>query len=254
MSLSQVFCFSNADGQQGYLAAFLDEFRIMLVCYRNSQTDPEPLLVNTLVPQDHPQNLRRLKFPQKYRDLGIYMHRDRDRSSGAVDRDGPLIIDPTQAILAFGLSLHPPKLSVLLVVRIQPLIELACSMRTEIEIPWNEWRRGSVAVEIPQIPTRNTYSPTIHGSRLLVMHDIEGTGDRRGLRVFDFSRKGSAALPLSDENDGGAERKALFTDGPSCAFEGVDWGEQKYLQSLGDSIALHTVSLLSWCFMQGSIY
>ena len=254
MSISQVFSFSNADGQQGYLAAFLDEFRIILVCHCHSQTDPESLLVNTLIPQDLPRNLRRLKFPQKYHYLGAYIYRDRDRPLGAVDRDGPLITDPTQAILMIGLSHHPSKLSVLLVVRLQPLIELACSMRTEIEVPWDKWGRDSVAVEIPQTPVCNTYSPTTHGSRLLVIHDIEGTGDRRGLRVFDFSRKGSAALPLSDENGDGAERNALFTGGPSCAFEGVDWGGERYLQSLGDSIALYTVSLLSWCFMQGSVY
>ena len=253
MSFSQVFSSSNADRQQNYLAAFLDEFRIMLVCHRNSITDPEPLVVNTLVPQDHPKNLRRFKFPEKYRNMGAYMHRDRDRSLGAVDRDGPLITDPAQAILMIGLSAHLPKLSVLLVVRIQPLIELACSTRTEIEVPWDEWGRGSVAVEIPQTPASSIYSPTIHGSRLLVMHSIEGTGERRGLRVFDFSRKGSAALPLSDESDSGAERKVLFTDRPSCAFEGVDWRELRYLQSVGDSIAFHTVSLLSLCFMQGAV-
>ena len=252
MLLSQVFSSTNMDEQQNYLSAFLDEFRIMLVCYRNSRTDPGLLVVNTLVSQDHPKNLRRLKFPDKYRSMGAYLYCDRDRSLGMY-RDGPLITDPTQAILMIGLSAHLPNLSVLLIVRIQPLIELACSTRTEIEVPWDEWGRGSVAVEVPQTPVCSIYSPAIHGSRLLVTHSIEGAGDRRGLRVFDFSRKGSTALPLSDENDDGAERKALFTDGLSCVFEGVDWGELQCLRSIGDSIALHTVSLLSLCLMQGSV-
>ena len=78
---------------------FLDEFRIIMTSTGNRPDGPELLVFDTLVPQDHPRNLRRFGLPlqnQSGRQVCIYLYHD--RSSGTVNRDGPLITDPTQAI------------------------------------------------------------------------------------------------------------------------------------------------------------
>lgn len=52
-----------------------------------------------------------------------------------IDRNGPLITDPGQAVLIVDLLPKPRKATGLLALRIPPLIELACSMRADVEIP-----------------------------------------------------------------------------------------------------------------------
>lgn len=224
----------------------------MVVCYDNFPDSPELAVFNTLVPQDHPRNLRRFRLPPKYLLRSARVHLDRDRSLGTVNRDGPLIVDPTQAILIMDLSPNVPEPRIFLILRMQPLIEHACSMRADVQIPWDEWGRDAVAMEIPM---DSTYFTTItHGARVLAIRNTRhGPEERYLIHTFDFSRRGSAALPLSDENDGGTERRALFKDGRSCVFGGGDgmipWG----LQSLGDSIMFYVVSLPSSSTIEGAV-
>lgn len=202
---------------------------------------PELVVFDTLVPREHPGNLRRFRLPPKYSGRGARVDLDLDRSLGTVNRDGHLIVDPTQAV--FIINLAAPivlGLQILLILRIQPMIEHARSMRADTHIPWDEWGSGAVAMEISIESGR--FDTIIHGTRLLMVHDTYRilAGERYRIHTFDFSRRGSAALPLSDGD--GKERAAVFKDGPSCTLKGDGvnpWG----LRSLGDSIPYSIVSL-----------
>ena len=223
---------------------FLDEFRIIMTSTGDRPDGPELLVSDTLVPQDHPRNLRRFGLPpqkQSKRQVCIYL--DHDRSLGTVNRDGPLITDPTQAIFVICLLTDPV---VLLVLWIQHLIEPTCSMRTDVQIPWDEWGRGSVAMEIPEDGMDSVHLVTVHGTRVLVMCGCCYIDQGLNIHIFDFSRRGSASLSLSDESDGGTERRALFKDGRSCKFELGDPDAYWPPQSLGDSVVTYVVSLFSY--------
>ena len=210
-------------------------------------SDFELLVFNTFVPQDHPGSVRRFKFWPDCRGRNPCRSRY-DRTLGMVYRDVPLMADPTQAVFVMELSPEPPRPGVFLVLRVQPLIEIACSSRTDVQIPWDEWGRGSVVMEVPEAQVNPICLITIHGAHVLVM--CYGAL-ARSLHVFDFSRRGCAALPPSDENGFGTERRVAFKDGRSCMLEegGGDrvsgWGVQ-----IGDSI-IAVVSLLSHSTTEG---
>ena len=90
-----------------------------------------------------------------------------------------------------------------------------------------------------------TYSRTfVHGARMLVIRGIPcGPEAPYRIRTFDFSRLGSATLPLLDGNNGGTERRAVLGDGRSNAFKKIDC--MTHLESSGDSIMVYIVSALS---------
>ena len=212
-------------------------------------------IFNTSVPQGHPGNMRQFRLPPEYPGRGVWVYFDHDRSSGTVNRDGHLIIDPTQAIFIMSLSTSPQGSEVILILRIQSLIEHACSIRTDAKIPWDEWGRGVVVMENP---TGYVHSTTIvHGPRMLV---LRSTRERRKphyrIHTFDFSRRGSAALPLSDGGDGATGRRATFEGGQNCVFEVGGGMNVQDIESLGDSMVVHIVSLLSshWRGQCGLIY
>ena len=215
---------------------FLDEFRIALTHRNNAPVGPELLVFNTLIPQDNPRNVRRFRLPSKYRNWRAYVRLDHDRSLGVMNRGGPLITDPTQSVFIVDLSLNLLGQRELLVLRVQPMIELACSMRADVQIPWDEWGRGSVAVGIPMSLCRHVYLITVHGARLLVIHSTDYADEHPYIRIFDFSRGESAALPLSDANDDGTERRILFKHGRRCAFKPAKGTTPWALEPIGDSV------------------
>ena len=221
----------------------------MVPCLHGYTDGPELFVFNTLLPQDHPRNMRRFRIPPKYRERNFHVNLDYYRSLGTVNREGPLITDPTQAILIMSLSPTPTEPHVYLVLRKQALIEHACSMHADVQIPWDEWGRGAVAMETP--PGRICLT-IIHGARLLVMHSTHfDPSKHRTINVFDFSRRGSAALPLSDGDGGGTKRRAVFGDERSCEFfegDGIGSSDRK----LGDSMMSYIVSLLYYLGVEGS--
>jgi len=238
-----VFDFSSADGSVSITSdpqiAFLDEFRVMIA---HCDGTTELSVFNTLVPQDHPENLRRFKLPQKYHERVFRVHLDHDRSRGMVNRDGPLIVDPTQDIFIMDFARTPREPRVLLVMRTQGLIGFLCSKRADVQISWEEWGRDAVVMDIPISSIRS--SIVIHGSRLLAV-SMTGGGPEAGHRIhiFDFSRRGTAALQLSGGDDGGAWRRAVFDDG--FVFERHEVLDPWEPHSLGDSVAFLVVSLFS---------
>ena len=249
-SWSQVFDRSDesAEGRElirwGCQVNFLDEFRILLA-YPHSYPCYELLVFNTLTSQDDPRNLRRFKFPQKYYGRGISLHLDCDRTLGTVNRDGPLIVDPSQAILIVGISSTHGGPGILFVLRTQTLIDYACSMRADVQIPWDDWGKGSVTME-------NLIEPydciAIHGARMLVIRRTHWEDERPRVYVFDLGRRGRTRLSLPDGNSSGAKGRVMVKDGRSCALEAADrkcwWGPRSL--TLGDSVGSYVVSPLSY--------
>ena len=84
----------------------------------------------------------------------------------------------------------------------------------------------------------------VHGAHMLVIRNIpDGPEASYRIHTFDFSRLGSATLPLLDGNNGGIERRTVFGDGRSCVFGNGSW--MGSLESLGDSIIVRIVSVFS---------
>jgi len=230
--------------------AFLDEFRIMVPYYDDSPDGPELLVLNTLVPQDHPRNLRRFGLPPWYQGCAVRISLDHGRSLGTVNRDGPLIIDPTQAVLVVDLSSRPREQRDFLMLRTRALIEYTCSTRTDVRIPWDEWGRGVVVMNVPVYGICLTAT---HGARVLVIYDgHSGPQDCSDIRVFDFNRRGSTALPLSGGSSGGPERRAKFEDGRNCMFARFGEISMRDPRSLGDSVASWVVSPFSHSNVEGA--
>ena len=243
MLLPQVFDRSSVDGTElvrwNCQIAFLDEFRVVVSLCRFPLT-PEISVLNTLLPQDHPRHMRRFRLPQKYGQRGAHVRLDRDRSLGTVDRDGPLIVDPTQAILTIYLTSTNRQPHTLVILRMQPLIEHTCSMRTDVQIPWEDWGRDAVVVEVPI--DCSSLTTAVHGARVLAIHHTRrGPEECHRIYIFDFSRRASSALPLSGNEVGGTERRVAFKAGRSCVLERGEGMNAWGLQSLGDSIVFYKV-------------
>ena len=201
---------------------------------------PTLTVFNTLIRQACSGSSRRLSFPSGcYEEDDVLLRVDQDRCLGTSNGDGPLITDPTQAILVIEF-LAPQWRCILLAVRVQALIESICSTCTDGPIPWGDWGRGAVFMVTPRFsPDSPIY---VHGTHVMVGAPLRQR-DRVSIRTFDFGRRGRSVLPLWDEEDGGDERRALFEGGQEFMLEGVMWWSN--IRSLGDGQLFGPVSYLS---------
>ena len=220
------------------MAIFLDEFRMVLFSPTRTEDPPEFTFFNTLVPQDHPGNVRRLRFPQRFRQCTPVVTVDLELPLGALHRDGPFIADPTQALLVVRLW-DGIRDYVFVIWRIQTLISHACSTDGNTHIPWDELGRATMTIE----PSEDVLL-LIQG-----VHAIEGIARSipddnyyLRLRIFDFSRRGSSLLP---ENGTEAEA-ALYEGGRDILLDGTDNMDGDWMvRSLGNGTFYRLVSCLS---------
>jgi hypothetical protein len=240
---------NNGDGSIGQVftsqcrPTFIDEFRLSFFTYNFLRNCSELIVFNTLVPQDHPSNSRRFSVPSGHNDWGARIHVDRNRHLGTPDMDKPLVVDPAQAIFVVELQ-GGQGTSVLVAVRTQVLIEYTCSPRADFGVPWDDWRKGAVVMEIPR--HCNYRSTSVRGTKVVVQ---TFTGVQLGqppsyrIHTFDFSRRGCSSLRFLNEEGGGTEREALFGDGRSFELEGSEgMRPQAILESLDDGSLLYPVS------------
>lgn len=172
---------------------------------------PEFTLFNTLVPRGHPVFSRRFRAPWIYRDWFPFVHLDCDRCLGTLDQDRALATDPTQAIFVVELvSRDRDESRVLLVVRIQALIEHMYSVSTGDYVPWHKWGKGVVVMGIPH--RSNSSRPLVQGSHVVM-------ADHPHLRTFDFSRRGCGVLLRWY----GVEWWTLFEDGRVVPLQGKEY-------------------------------
>jgi len=216
---------------------FLDEFRLM-VSTPDRNGLAELVLFNTLLPQDHPRNLRRLYIPLRYRGRFSSVITDCYGSPGT--QDGSLITDPAQAILVVDAYDDDESHHISLILRTRTLVTRACSMNSDTCIPWDEWGRDAVIMEIPAYDLQIL----IQGVHVVVVRRRTPTGDDTGhlrLRTFDFSLRGCSTL----WRKGGRarQRRADFYEGGwDFILEGTgdmsNWG----LKSLGNGTFYSLVS------------
>ena len=183
-------------------------------------------LINTLISQDHPGKFRQLRVPTKYHDWIPFTSIDYDMSLGTLNQDGPFIVDPTQAFIVLQLLCEEAVTRVSIVLRTQALIEHACSMSTETYIPWEEWGRDAIFMEMPTfIPF--TYVQGVHVIEVETRRVLGGNTNTiyMHLRIFDFSMWGCSML--CDES-GEAVRTARYKSGRELSLE-----ESRIVSTLG---------------------
>jgi hypothetical protein len=226
-------------------ATFLDEFRIMFSIADRTGDHNELVLFDTLLPQDHPRNLRRVCPPLIYHDwvpfVGV-----RETSWGALNQHGSLITDPTQAIRVVDFHHDDRHRHARLAFRTQALIERACSPSTDRDIPWDEWGRGSVALEVSISGGLRTL---VQGLCVITVKQCAVPGSHRSqlrLCIFDFRLR--ACGTLSDIGEGGESvRAARHGDRRDLFLEGSEEMDESFFETLGDGIFFYPVShLCSW--------
>jgi len=216
---------------------------MVLISGRSSDVS-EFALFDTSVPRGHPVIPRRFRAPPRYHDWFPAVFLDVNRCSGILDQDGPFATDPTQAVFVMKLvSRQGPR--VLLVVRIQSLIDHLRSPSTEACVPWHEWGRGTVVMAIP--PRDGSHSgsyPLVHGAHMVVVKrsTTPGIGGcHHNLCIFDFSRRGLSLLPPCYDNDG-VGRWAAYEDGQNFLFQGNGEMDEWGFNSLGNGRFMYLVS------------
>ena len=219
-------------------AIFLDEFRMMLTSPTPTEDPPEFTFFNTLVPQDHPNNLRRLRFPQTFRRCMAFLVDGVEMALGTFHSNGPLIADPTQALLV--VNLRGGTLSkVFVILRVQALIAHMCSTDGNTHIPWDELGRDAMIMKLPE----NVPLLLLQGVHIIEpkTRDIPGDENHFRLRTFDFSRRGSS---LRCEKSANGEWTALYEGEQDIIFEGYESTGGWTLYSLGNGALYSIVSCL----------
>ena len=117
---------------------FLDEFRMAIPIPKYGGRLAEFTVFNTALPQGHPGNSRPARLPIRIRNWSPFMNPDRNMSLGTPNQDGPLIVDPAQAICVVNLACGQWTSYAMAPFRAQDLIERVCAMDTDAPIPWDK--------------------------------------------------------------------------------------------------------------------
>jgi len=223
---------------------FLDEFRMVIISSRLAIT--ELAVFNTLIPQDHPGNLRRFGVPLKFRDWHAEIFVDHDRDLGTPNGDEALIADPVQAVLAIKLR-QSAEHCAFLVVRTQAFDQPYSEHGDSSIVPWAEWGRYVVVLWAPELHTPELLT-LVHGAQVMVVQVYYSRDwHQEGypcchVHAFDFGR--GSPLPLR-RGDNGTGWMAWFEDGVSFRFESdIDMRGTNELMSLSDGSLFHLVSRL----------
>jgi len=232
--------------EHGAFITFLDEFRMIFLAPQTSPDVLEFTLFDTLVPRGHPVHSRRFCLPPRYHDQFLSIHVDSDRCLGTLDRDRFLTTDPTQAVFVMKLVSHN-RSRVLLIARMQTLIEYVRSTGTGACVPWDIWGRGAAIMEIP-IPDGALGGPypLVQGVHVILVKmstspSTDGPHPRPCLCIFDLSRRRFSTLPRWDV-DGGIEREVPLEDGRQVLLQGDEWMVEWGFDPLGDGEFMYLVS------------
>lgn len=245
--LVQVLEVSTGDG--GVLikgspdAAFLDEFRMVVSSYDGGTGTPELIVFDTRIPQDHPGCFRRFGLPPRYHHHSPHITIDGDMPLPAVTRDGPVSVDPTQAVIVVELG-RPTAADRrdFLIVRAHSLIGCRFPACTDSFIPWEDWGEGSVTMEIPLRLTM--VSTFVHGTHVVVaVLFASGNVPAHGLYTFDLSKRDCHASPLWSEGSGVGERRCGLEDGRKLVFERGKGMDLQGMRFLGNGIMVYLDSV-----------
>lgn len=233
---------------------FLDEFRMVIL--RDIPAITELIVVDTLIPQDHPGNLRRLEVPDLFCYRVARVHFDHDRPLGTLSMDDPLIADPAQSVFVVECVETWGDLP-LLVVKMEALIKQTHSTRADSSVPWDGWGKDAVIMEVPW--GDDWLFTFVHGAQVEVvrMHCLYGDTVGGGwagewdysIYTLDFSRRGGSSLRPWRGGAGRSSMNTLSEDDARirCQPErGVEWViSRKGLRSLSDGSLVYLVSPFS---------
>ena len=186
--------------------------------------------------------LQRLAFPLEFHGMCANMHIDLGRDLGTPNKDEVLLPDPAQAVLVMDIWADR-ELRILLVVRTQVLVKQTYSVRAGSPVPWDEWGRDAMAIEV-QNDGGHRMLTFVHGAQVMIARasSLRGLGNY-DVRTFGFSQRGRKSLPIRGEAD--AERRVLFEAGVNLKFEPDDGiGPQGELKPLSDGSLICLVSYL----------
>ena len=230
----------NQQGNPDCEFIFIDEFRLMAFTYNRLTGEPDLVVFNTLIPQDHPSNTRWFRLPSWLHGWDAFKHVDSNMHLGTPSMDDPFVADPAQAILVVEL-VGGSDPSVFVVLQTQALIECACSPRADFNVPWDDWGKGAVIMEI--LSYGNIIPTFVHGTKVVMQVSTDVQPRSNSIHTFDFSRRGCSSLQLLREEGGRTERKALLKDGWSFEFEGSGgMSSWNILEPLGDGSLFYSVS------------
>ena len=228
--------------------ACLDEFRMAILPEGYHTGTMELTVFNTLIPQHHPGNMRRLELPQPFygQHWTSQMHLDGDSLLGTLNRDEPLIADPAQAVLVVELA-NSQDLCVFLVIRTQALIDQTFSTCAPNSlVPWDEWRGDTVAMEVQM--HNNDPEIFIHGARVVLVwpdpvSEPNLRGTYSGVQVLDFSRRGRSSMQPPDGGRGGTGSVVPLEGGRCFRIYPSDAGatSEDQLRSLSDGSFFYLV-------------
>ena len=196
------------------------------------------MLFNTLVSQDDSRSLRRFRVPQRYRNWFPSVIIDRGMPLGTLNQDEPLIVDPAQAFIVIELFRGEVSTLASIVLRTQALIRHSCSMSTDTHIPWEEWGKDAMIIEIPTLHLKFY----VQGTQMIEakMRRVPGGGmEHICLRTFDFSKRGCSTLRSE-----GCEvvPAAWYENGRDLFLEGRGNVEEQEFDSLGNGTFCYLVS------------
>ena len=122
-------------------------------------------MFDTLTPRDHPGHLKLLEYPLKFRNK--LPHILVNRRLGTPDKDEAFLADPAQAVIVIELvgGLGPPNL---LVVPTLALIEQTNSEHAGSHVPWDEWGRDAVVIEVPN-DDGYRISTFVYGAQVMIV-------------------------------------------------------------------------------------
>jgi len=227
---------------------FLDEFRLVASTGQPARADDglDLIIFDTSLPQQSPNSWRRLNIAPTYHHWyarypsawEARIHTDSENLRGGAPCDGPLVVDPTQAVVVIILHHRDcGNISVgeaVLVVRAAALVGRMSSTRSGERIPWDAWKSDVMVVEIPH---HISYFQTfVHGTRVLLITYEWQSGYR--FRAYDFSRWGCKALVRV--GDGEKERMVMPNPGKVWSPKTPDT-EPEDMRTLGDSLVMCTV-------------
>ena len=223
---------------------FLDEFRLLT---STAPYDDELHLVmfDTSIPQRSRDSWRQLNIAPTHHHLyarnpwawKVSIHTDSDRSQGEDSCDGPLIIDTTQSVVVIVLICRGhedfPGGEAVLVIPTAALVGYMSS-RSGQRIPWDDWKRDVMVVEIPRyIFHVRTF---VHGTRVLLM--TYSSMERYCVRAYDFSRWGCRALVRV----GSGEKERMVMPNPEKVWFLSELGNGlQDMRALGDSLVISSV-------------
>jgi len=141
---------------------FLDEFRLLTSTglYTMDAHELDLIVFDTSFPQQSRHSWRRFNIAPMHHDRyarslwawGAWIYTDGDRSRGEGSRGEPLVVDTTQSVVVLVLYHHEcgyiADREVVFVVRAATLVGYMSSTRNDLRIPWDDWKRDDMVVEV----------------------------------------------------------------------------------------------------------